>query len=887
MNGSAITGSGTLRVGGKGWGTHRTIGSALRAAGPGAVVSIRPGTYPESLVLDRDVTLLAEKGAGTVELRAVTGPAVLVTGGTVVLRGLTVTGPHPEQPAVLARSGRLTLDECVVGTGRVEATHDAALTLRAGTLRDSGRAALHATGTATVTVTDCVVERIAGHGLVLADAARATVRETRIRTVTGCGLLLTGAAAGLLVNLDVAGCGEAAVALRGSAGSTLRGCRLSDSGFGVAIDAPARPDPGAGDTVGADERWTRLEDCDLFEIATGGIRVDGAAVRVTGSQLRVLGGTALLATGTAEVVLDDCRLVDTGDSAIAALGAARVTATASTVARTGGNGVHAIDDSVVALHDCELTGTGFTAVHLGGRARGELTGTRIRDSAESGVRVADAAVLDARDSTVAGAREFGVEIAGGDGTLRDCVISGTRIGVRLLTRHRPLLAGLLIGPTGGAGLEVGADTGVLVHGGEVTGSGGSGVFLDAGSEAWIDGLRVVETTGGGVVIWSGATPLLERMTVARTGKNGIYLHESAGGRLVDCELSATGFPALHIGADATPEITGCFVHDTAEDLSLAAGAAPVFSGCRVADVATSTMPADGVRETRPAGPAASSGTATGTPISAELDLPVLLGELNGLIGLDGVKRDVKAMIDLSLMVRRRLAAGLAAPPVSRHLVFAGNPGTGKTTVAKLYGRILAALGLLQRGHLVEADRAALVGEYVGHTGPRTQAIFRRALGGVLFIDEAYSLVPAGQPGDFGHEAIATLVKLMEEHRDEVVVIAAGYPEDMGRLIASNPGLSSRFTRVLTFEDYTSAELVAIVAAQAAQHQYRLDPDTDAALLDYFDGVERTEHFGNGRSARQLFQRMTELQAGRVATRADPTNDDLSTLRAEDLPWNVA
>jgi SpoVK/Ycf46/Vps4 family AAA+-type ATPase len=243
------------------------------------------------------------------------------------------------------------------------------------------------------------------------------------------------------------------------------------------------------------------------------------------------------------------------------------------------------------------------------------------------------------------------------------------------------------------------------------------------------------------------------------------------------------------------------------------------------------------------------------------------------------------MVKVMQLVRRRSEAGLPAPPLSRHLVFAGNSGTGKTTVARLYGRILAAVGLLSRGHLVEADRGTLVGEYVGHTAPKTTAAFRSALGGVLFIDEAYALVPhGGQGGDFGREAIATLVKLMEDHRDDVVVIVAGYPEEMERFVDVNPGLASRFTRTLVFEDYDDEELVRIVEANARQHQYVLSEGTRESLLEYFGAVGRDERFGNGRTARQAFQRMTERQARRLADTAfeAATGEDLMILLPQDV-----
>jgi SpoVK/Ycf46/Vps4 family AAA+-type ATPase len=177
----------------------------------------------------------------------------------------------------------------------------------------------------------------------------------------------------------------------------------------------------------------------------------------------------------------------------------------------------------------------------------------------------------------------------------------------------------------------------------------------------------------------------------------------------------------------------------------------------------------------------------------------------------------------------------------------------------------------------------LVGEYVGHTAPKTTAVFRRALGGVLFIDEAYSLVPAGGGNDFGQEAVATLVKLMEDHRDEVVVIVAGYPGQMERFIASNPGLSSRFARTLVFDDYSPAEMVRIVEQQARRHQYVLAEPTRLALRGFFDAEARDRGFGNGRTARQVFQQLTERHAQRVGGLARPDAEQLSTLLPQDLP----
>jgi parallel beta-helix repeat protein len=398
---------------------------------------------------------------------------------------------------------------------------------------------------------------------------------------------------------------------------------------------------------------------------------------------------------------------------------------------------------------------------------------------------------------------------------------------------------------------------------------------------------ISDISDDGVIIRLGAEITFRDCRVTGCGHRGLYVYQSGKPTLEACEISNTGGDGIAIAHQSMPILSQCHIHDTqGVGVSFAATTSGELNGCKVENTAVpGVLISDGARVKVVEG-AAAAGVGTASKSSGDEErVAVLLAELDAMVGLESVKEEVRAIIDEIQVNEWRRNAGLNVGATSNHLIFAGAPGTGKTTVARIYGQLLAALGVLSGGPLREVSRRDLVGQYIGHTAEKTATVFDETRGGVLFLDEAYTLSrqAGGGGNDFGQEAIDTIVKMMEDMRNEIAVIAAGYTSEMRDFLDANPGLASRFVKTIEFQNYNPDELALIVTRMVAAGDYTLQPQAEPLLLRHFAAISRNPNFGNARDARKLFESLRKIQSQRLRLLGrTPTLEELQILTVADV-----
>ncbi|WP_328685065.1 right-handed parallel beta-helix repeat-containing protein [Streptomyces sp. NBC_00343] len=770
---------------------------------------------------------------------------------------LTVAPGTYRENLVVQRSVTLRGPEGSPGSVRIAPLDGVPLTVRASAIvqdlhvegQDSAAPALLVEDGAPE-LTDLRIVTRSASGIEVRGGARPTVRRCTVDNPAGIGIAVLDGGGGVFEECEVVSAGQAGVAVRGGGHPRLERCRIHHAS-GVGLSATG--ENSSLEAVG----------CEVYETRGSGVQITGrATAHLTDCDVHRTTADGVTLDTDAVLTLADCRIHDIPENAVDLRSRSVLTLTRTTVRQFGRNGLSVWDPGTrVDANQCEIfDSTGdYPAVWVSDGATAVLDSCRVHDVPDALFVLDRGSRADVVDSDISQVRNTAVSVSdGATAQLDDCRIRDAATGAW---------------------------------------------FRDHGSGGTLNNCTV-DATQTGVIVTKGADPTIERCTVDSPAEAGFYVSAGGRGTFLGCRVTGSGGYGFHVidgcrttlkkcrtercarggyeFADAGPDAgpgTGPVVEDCTSDES---GLKPPTTHETAVETASQSTSVLGAIPTQRAAEQDPLITAT-DPEKESRSSKDVLGELDALVGLDSVKREVRALTDMIEVGRRRQQAGLKAASVKRHLVFTGSPGTGKTTVARLYGEILASLGVLEKGHLVEVSRVDLVGEHIGSTAIRTQEAFDKARGGVLFIDEAYALSPEDSGRDFGKEAIDTLVKLMEDHRDAVVVIVAGYTAEMERFLSVNPGVASRFSRTITFSDYNAEELLRIVEQQAEEHEYRLAEGASEGLTKYFTAIPKGAAFGNGRTARQTFEAMVERHASRVAQFEEPSTDDLTLLYAEDLP----
>ncbi|GLY31530.1 right-handed parallel beta-helix repeat-containing protein [Kineosporia sp. NBRC 101731] len=818
-----------------------TIRAALGAVAPGGTVVVHPGRYPEALNLTGTVRLEAENTRGPVELTAESGSVLTVDAAGVLLRGFRLIGADPAVPVLDVRRGETALENC-------EFTGD-------------GWAAVMTGVRGLLAVNDCRIENATGAGIVVASGLGSTVANTTIGATASSGVVVAGGGRLTLRDCLIQATGGNGLCANGTARLVAVGCRIE----------------------GAVKPAVVLEQQATAEI--DGLSVSGSSA------------LDLYVTSSGTVSVTDSRFVGSGNQAVHLAGAGDVRLRGCTITDPEGTGIHLTAKASAQADECRIEGAAV-GVSLERESLLTVRRSEVARPVRTGLRIGGAQLDAVGLQLSAGDADAVILTAGGRIQLRDGVVSASVSPLRVEADCTVDVSDTQI--RGGSTAEI-----VLERTTSVTFRSVS--FQKVGIRAVGGKLRFtdVEITAApqtGLDIGGGADLLAQRLMVSSAGSDGVLVGSDSRAQLEQCELVGSAGAGLRIETSAEVSVTGGSIHDNRggplhppegrENLTLRdVISEPPLSGSARGSAREAEDPARATHREHPEEntvmieeslqeESGAPGDQEGRPQGPQSGP---MAELESLTGLAGVKAEVTSLVNVMMMAKKRQMMGLPMPMMSRHLVFAGPPGTGKTTVARLYGTVLAELGILSKGHMIEVARADLVGQYVGSTAIKSTEVITKAIGGVLFIDEAYTLTAqsGGSGADFGQEAVDTLMKMMEDHRDELVVIVAGYSQHMEKFLASNPGLGSRFTKTVEFPNYSTAELMEITQGLCRKHYYELTDDGVEGLREYFERVPKDDTFGNGRVARKIFESMVNHQASRLA-RNPGRESDMTRLTAADI-----
>lgn len=822
----------------------------------GKVIEVAAGEYTGPFTIGSKTTVRCADNAKVCLAARGEHAALVVDGTDVRIEGLQVAGIRLEEKAEV-----FVLDCRIDGspTDGVVVPSRSKLDLSGGEIARSAGIGIHFAGGEAV-VRSCVIHSGDKAGMVFTAGSRGTISECEIR---GHGPRFPQ------------------VMIWKQSAPVLRDCRIvKGGGIGVMISDASKP---------------QLEYCEVADHKGISVYIDGASSAVLEScRLGPGAQNGLVVTHASSVELEKCKVTGHGENFAQILVSKR---------------------SAAQLTDCDVEDGNGSGVFLEENSQAGLKSCRISGHVGPGL-YCSVSKLQAKDCVISGGKHHGMLLREKSSVmLNRCSFSGHPASYAELlieTASNVICRSCKISNSGGHGVRV-AEAEVRLEDSEIREAAGAGVYAEMGGRAFLRGCRVHDCGRNGLVLMGQSHGTVEDTDFAGQSKDypqmfigqrsqlvlrnsrvkqpnsaGVWFIEGSSGVLENSDIEGGPVGGLVSNTASVPKATNCRISGTAFALKVGVSGGGLFKGCQFeasegdpmavaheSPAVFDSCKVNGNDWTRVM--PASVATA-----AAKSELDVLMEKLNALIGLDSVKDQVRIAASKAQTQKARRNQGLKEVSTSYHTVFTGNPGTGKTTVARLMGAIYKAIGVLPSGHVVECDRSGLVAEFIGQTAVKTSRVIDEALGGILFIDEAYTLISSGS-SDYGQEAINTLLKRMEDDRDKLVVIVAGYPNEMESFLKSNPGLRSRFRQFISFPDYGPDELMKIFLSIATANQYVITDALQQKLWPWLRHLYETKDdtYANARTVDNIFQEVLANQSVRINP-VSASRDDLSTLDADDL-----
>jgi F-box protein 11 len=824
---------------------------------PDTAVEIPPGDYTGPFQIAQGVAAAPAAGAHVRLLATTQAVAAYITGPGVSLEGLHIAGLH------LIEKAEAKITRCLI--------------------TDSPQEGILVPTRAKLDLSDTKITRSTSISVHL-NGGEAALRQCLITDGRKAGLVFSAGSRGTVIGCTLSGHGPAMpqVMIWQRSAPILRDCHIQDGkGIGILISESARP---------------RLEHCQITRHAGISIHIDSAAEpQLIECKIGPGEQNGIVLTQNATLQAERCEIAGHGPKFAQIFISHGATATLNDLhLRDGrGPGLFLEHNAEAKLKKCQFHGHQGPGI-FAAASRLHLDTCQLTSGAHHGLMLRQKAEATAEKTTF-------------DGHPPSFSEAFVETEASLTLRHCHLTSGK------GHGVRV-AGAQARIEDTEITGLAGSGVFAEQKARVFLRGCKVHACGRNSLVLLSEGNctiddsdfigthdeyPLLNigdkshlamrASRITQTGSAGLWFYQASTGIVENCTIEGTR-AALFVSHAGAPKLTACTLRSQKYALHLAADGGGIYKNC----VFHAPLPI----HIPPSSPASFEGcTANDHPwqrptpgpnlsqsnAAAPSQLDALLAQLHSLIGLDTVKQKISEATSTARAMRARQLQGLPIVSISYHTVFTGNPGTGKTTVARLMGALYKAIGVLPSGHLIECDRSKLVAEFIGQTAIKTNTIIDKALGGILFIDEAYTL-SSGGPNDYGKEAIDTLLKRMEDDRDKFIVIAAGYPADMDAFLKSNTGFRSRFRQFIDFPDYSPQELLQIFLAIAKKTGTTVTTALQQRLTAHLTHLHahRDDTYANARTVDNLFQKIVGNQARRIDP-ATATRDQLANLDAPDLP----